>query len=735
MKIIRCINLRAITLFGAALFMAAGLLPGCRANASQPAMLTIADAPLTKGIARIGVNLENWTNYGAEQFSSNVIMNPGFEPTVDRAIVIVKTADASGFEDNADWLARPDGFWDGGSFEVLSGAAAGQSGRIAASTTRGGFAWFQTTQAAPQLAPGDAISVTRVQRAGVPANWWVQGDSKGLVAIDQSQHPANTSGDSSAKLSLRSGAATELDSYLAGHQRFLPITGRWRLSFWTRGTDGASLAVSFARITPPTAKIFVATNVAVAPQWKLTTADFDGRDGAADGPLKLSFAATGPASGSVWLTNVELGRIDDLKRGPWRSELIDTLRQLHPGYLRDLQSQLGDTLANRLAPIFARGPQRFVPDPGDTAQSFMYSVPDFLALCHTVGAQPWIVAPTTFYRAEFSGLGSYLAQAQAHYHFSEIVVEFGNENWNGVFRAAGIQNPLTMAQAANQAFKLLRQAAGPSTPLHLEINGQYAYTGPGGQALTATARADAVDVAPYYFYTLNATDPQEQALHAMLNPDDESRQLASLRTIARKLSKDIDIYEVNLSTTEGDAPPAQRNRYVAGMISGVSLANRLLEGMYAGVTRQLIYNLAQHEYGAHAGPVKLWGVTEELGMTGNFRPTGLALEMLNQAIEGDFYPVSFDEHGDGIRAAAFRSSRGWALALVSTNPVPLALLIKWPHEGARPAEMLSLSAANIFADNEERSEVSIHRSKLPPDADHLTVPGYGLIVLLPAGPT
>ena len=43
-------------------------------------------------------------------------MNPGFEPTIDRTIVIVKEANSTGFADDTPWLARSNGFWNGGSF-------------------------------------------------------------------------------------------------------------------------------------------------------------------------------------------------------------------------------------------------------------------------------------------------------------------------------------------------------------------------------------------------------------------------------------------------------------------------------------------------------------------------------------------------------------------------------------------------------------------------------------------
>lgn len=87
-----------------------------------PMRLLVQAQAAQRNVARIGINLGTWTSWGAEQLSSNVLMNPGFETTIDRAIVIVSHADGGGFEDDQSWLARPDGFWRGAHFDVRSGA-------------------------------------------------------------------------------------------------------------------------------------------------------------------------------------------------------------------------------------------------------------------------------------------------------------------------------------------------------------------------------------------------------------------------------------------------------------------------------------------------------------------------------------------------------------------------------------------------------------------------------------
>src|SRR5205085_11676081 len=130
--------------------------------------------------------------------------------------------------------------------------------------------------------------------------------------------------------------------------------------------------------------------------------------------------------GALLLDDVELGPVQT-EPFPFRVEVVKALEQLQPGYLRDWQGQLGDTLANLLAEPFARRASRYRPGNED---GFDYSLPDFLALCVRVQANPWVVIPTTFSDEELIGMGRFLAERATSDKFEEIVVEFGNENWN-----------------------------------------------------------------------------------------------------------------------------------------------------------------------------------------------------------------------------------------------------------------------------------------------------------------
>ncbi|HEY1851272.1 MAG TPA: hypothetical protein VGG60_09635 [Candidatus Binataceae bacterium] len=707
---------------------------------SQAATMHISAVAAIVDVPRIGMNLGSWTYYGAEQFSSNVLMNPGFEPTIDRAIVVVHDGNSNGFSDDSSWLGRPDNFWNGGTFQVRTGRSAGIYGSIASSRKSAGqgLPWFSTVEQSPTLAPGDVISVIRTQSTGAPANWWIPGSSTGYVAINSNDRRPGSPGRSVAQLTLRSGQPTEVVSYLDsmsgtdGAGKFLPVNGPWRLSFWSRAVTGTpTISLNFARIGPMSSFSFVSQTVTAASVWRRTVIDFTASDTGPAGTLALNFSASGVAGSEVRLDDVVLERLSDAP-GAFRAEVTDALRALHPSYLRDWQSQLGDTLANRLAGSFARSPSRYRPDSDGSQQLFLYSLPDFLALCARVGAQPWVVVPTTFYDSELAGLGTYLAQAQATYHFSEIVVEFGNENWNSDFRPAGIEDPAVMGQLAERAFSAIRRAAGPSVPLHFEINGQFVNPWIGQRALAQAPDADAIDVGSYFFHTLRADTDQSAAIASMMT-DDESLLIAQLADTTRPLGKDLDVYEVNLSTTEGNAPEAQRTPLIAGSVSGTALARRMILAMNAHVRRQCVWSLSQYDnfLSQSVGYMRLFGVTRDLAVTKSFRPTGLAVEMLNEAIGGDFHPVTVTG-AVGLTAAAFLSKAGWSLAIASSNSSVITVAWDFPTAANAPTRVQTLLSISPTTTNELQQKVEISRTGLADGQRNIAVPAYGLVVLLPA---
>jgi hypothetical protein len=701
-----------------------------------PIRLRVQASVAQHDVARIGVNLGTWTSWGAEQLSSNVLMNPGFNSTIDRAIVIVSHADKAGFEDDQTWLARPDGFWTNAEYDVRSGADAGRHGMLTGSRSKGrdGMPRYETDDAPAHLAPGDVVAITREHGdAGPPANWWIAGTSVGRVAIDLIERAPAGEGTGALDLKYGAGSPAEVSSYLdaitdrAG--KLLPVNGRWRLRFWSRAdTTAASLRITFGRIG---AAPFIDRAIEPSRIWQLTSIDFTGHDDEAPAAmLELRFSAGGSGAGRILIDDVGL-RAASPTDIAFRAEAIDVLRVLHPGYLRDWQGQLGDTLANRLAPDFARHPTRY--RPGDETQ-FSYSLPDFLDLCRRVGARPWVVVPVTFSDAELVGLGKYLAAQNASYRFDEIALEFGNENWNGIFRPAAIPDPATYGAVADRAFRLIREGAGPGPHLRMVVGGQYANPDLSARVIAHAPAADTLAIAPYFLYSLTAGMTDGQRLAALFEVP--AVNLPGSARAAAHSNKSLAVYEVNLHTTGGDAPESDRNSLVAGAAAGTALAWRIIQALDAGAGVQMAYVLAGFDASMESRRsfVRLWGITRDLAAAPRLRPTGLAIELLNQAIGGDFHGVS--STSTKISSAAFLDQRQWSAVVASSADAPLAVSIEFPAgpAGQLPQRLIRLESKSPFSTNETQIEVRLENSAVALDGHsiNLVMPPYGLVALVSA---
>lgn len=711
-------------------------------KASEEVHLSIEAEPKVKNVQRIGVNLGTWTSWGAEQLMANVLKNPGFEGLIDRAVVVVKWRGERRFTDDAGWLARPDGFWTGARYDVRTGPSAGALGRVVDSRRAGrdGLPEFITDEEAPPLTPGDIVTLTRQSDALLPTHWWIAADARGQVTTTPGQLRPGSSGKRALSLTVVAKRPAEVASYLdtVGERagKLLPVTGMWRLAFWCRAESGDStLDVEFRR---QGAVPFFSQTVMPERDWKQFVFTFNAVDSGAPAALALRFRASGE-QGRIFLDDVELAQASTVKEqeapSAFRAEVVEALRRLQPGYLRDWQGQLGDTLANRLAEPAARRASRYRPDGPDGAD-YGYSLPEFLDLCRQIGACPWIIVPTTFNDEDLVGLGQFLANRQLSDRFAEILLEFGNENWNAIFRPGGIAHPHAHGEAADRAFRKIRAGAGSEIPLRTVVNGQHANPPYALDFISSTPSADMLAVAPYFLLTLQAG--MSPALHLKeLFAGDEGR----LQTIAiglRNLKKEFALAEVNLHTLGGSAPPNERDRVTAGAAAGSALARTLLESLSLGVRRQCVYVLAGYDtsLGETPGLTKLWGIVRDMGATKRFRPTGLAVEMLNQAIRGDLHGVRDAEthSGQDLTVGTFRTTAGWSAALVSASPFTRIVTLHFPPSSAAlPRRALRLDTSDPEATNEEREEVRVFEENLTPKETtvSVTLPPWGLVVLLP----
>lgn len=700
--------------------------------------------PLVANVERIGMNLGHSTYWGAEQLRRNVLGNPGFEGIIDRALVRVAHVDHDRFSDDQTWLAREDGFWSGAAYEILTGAAAGARGVIFDSRAAGRHALPEliTDGLDDRLAPGDMVALTRIRDDLPPTHWWLPDNTNGRVQIDAARTAPKSPGRRSLSLTPLSGATLRLSSHLdtigARAGKLLPVEGPWLFSLWIHAETGDPPRVRILFRRHGSAPILDLT-LRPEPGWQRMEQRFDAVDTGPIGALELAIEVSGPGQvhlDDIWLgpsaaedeTATEGGGPAAPGASAFRPEVIAALMQLRPGYLRDWQGQLGDTLDNRLAEPHARRASRY--RPGNGAE-YGYGLPEFLDLSRSVGANPWLVMPTTFTTDEARRLGAWLAERIETDGFSDVLVEFGNENWNAIFRPAGIQDAAHHGTAADRLFTALEEGAGNHPALRRVVNAQHANPYSAGKVAAASTKADILAVAPYMLSRLDAAD-RDRALE-LLFADDSGRltEIVSRQPAEQELA----VYEVNLHTTRGDAAADDRAALVTGAASGPALAKRLLEAMALGARRQCVYTLAgfDTQLEGSSSLVPLFGVTRDLTRGDRLRPTGWAVALLNQVVGGDLHRAFITDEGTGLLVAPFRGPQGWSVAIVSDAPEPRRLTLRFPDtQSPRPTLGRVLDASDPFKGNETADEVrpqSLAVRTIGKDRIRVTVPAYSLVVL------
>lgn len=706
----------------------------------QSFSVRVETQPTVRNVSRIGVNLGVWTTWGAEQLMRNVVMNPGFEGRIDRTLIVVRRVEGTRFYDHDRGAVHPAGFWRGATYDVRTGLSAGRTGRVtdSGSDPRDGTPVFHTAEPLPELNAGDVVAVTLISDKDLPSHWRVPSSDEGLVSVAIGERRPGSPGVRAVALTRMRGQGGTIvaDLDMIAHQagKCLPVQGSWRLAFWTRGVGRhVRVLVRFRRHGSAPFK-----EMTIEPKgvWTRHVLNFEASDEGPAQSLELMFRAVG-ADGKVLLDDVELGA-RGIEQSGFRSEVVTALMQLRPGVLRDWQDQLGDTLDNRLAGPFARRATRYRPG-GEAHLNFHYGLVEFLDLCRQLKATPWIILPTTWSDEEWERAGRFLAQRVKSDGFAEIIVEFGNENWNAIYRPASFPQTASHGDAAGRAVRLMRASAGLDSPIHFVVNGQHANPDAALAVMHAAPEADGLAIAPYFMHRVEAGLSLAARLHALFASDDG--RLVRIAEETRRAGKELVVSEVNVHATEGSASPAERLGVTAGAVAGSALGKRLLEGLAAGVRWQNVWVFAGYEAVANEGAsrVPLWGIIRDLGVTPRWRPTGLAVLLLNEAMSGDFHAVRGDRQSKGpqMTMAAFHSPRGWAVIAVSSESTTVRAVVHLPELPAArlPDSLLVLDADGPEATNEERERVSLRVTALKSETAsvEIIVPPYGMVVALPTG--
>lgn len=643
----------------------------CLASSSTdmlPTNIAIGPEVLEPSVKRLGINLNFQNFHDSGQMTKNLLSrNPGFEGEIYQSTIRCASGSASTCVDDDANSVWPAGFWKGASAEFFYGAARGRMTTIttytAANKTTGGTFAFSSNGVAP--ATGDYMIVRMRVPGGATSGWWPTTTGMASIGTNTSDLPPGTLGRQTASVSAPSPSDyAMLAAYFDGTngRSFLLLNGTFQLSFKAKGTNGShAIAVNVARLGLST---YLNETVILTDTWTTYNLKFTAAEsGSALAAVAVKFSTVG--QDAFLMDDVSLTQTDSdpLNTTVFRDPVVNALKTLKPGVLRFWAGQLGDTLDNLIVPPEGRqraGYSAFSAEQDDIS----YGLPEFLQLCETVGAEPWVVVPSTFNTVDAANLIEYLAGSTSTSYgviraaaghpgpwtssFAKIHLEFGNEAWNSMFKGGSIEYSAPYGQRAQAIFGAMRRsgAFAPSA-FDLVIGGQAAWAGRNQEIQNNCNNNDTFTLAPYMMNTVDSYS-NIQDLYGPTFAEPEAFQspngvaegvtggLMLLNQQALKASSHpvpLSLYEVNLSPLSGAITPAALNSYASSLGAGLGVIDTMLQQMRQGVLVQNLFALSQYEFLRSDGKtVFLWGSVVDMGVTDRRRPQFLAVELANEAI-------------------------------------------------------------------------------------------------------
>ena len=571
-----------------ALLVVSAASPGPAQTTSEATMgitrLRVTSDVILANVTRLGVNLGEHNFYDSGQMLKNLLSrNPEFAGMTFRTIFHCDAGGASSCVDMSPGIQFPAEFWNGASYELLEGSEAGQRGKVTRSAAA--YRGYSLTLSSgvgvgvgAGAGAGDWIAVEKNVPDDPGAGWWPTMHGGARLEREHTDLPPGVPVHQTLKIDASgTGQSVDLNAYFdsTAARSFVHLRGRYRLSFRAKVVAGAkTMHLHVCRLVPGLRR-YVDKDVHLTPAWAEYSEEFTANETALPaGAVETGFTVSG---GSVLLSDVALEPVvgDASNHTAFRDEVVETLRELHPGVMRLMEGDagLGSTVDNLLVSPAARERSGYLASfkPSDDVA---VGIPEFLELCREIGAEPWIVAPTAMSLKETRELAEYLAGpattqggalrvaagrrepwTQA---FRTIHIEVGNETWNPDFRGEAIEDPAAYGRRANAVFAAFRAAAGPALAQFDLVVGTHAFDPDRNAALLAAAPlANSLAIAPYLMRSVTEWANDDQLYGPLLaQPEQMSREGFVAAAAQSAGGRQLAVYEVNLHTTAGTAPEA-----------------------------------------------------------------------------------------------------------------------------------------------------------------------------------
>lgn len=746
------------------------------AVAQGPTVINISPVILHENVIRLGMNLGSQTNFDSQQILKNLISeNPGFEGRQWQTVLRCNDVTPTSCTDSGGW---PEGFLDGGTYEVLTGAAAGETGTILHTTGRDTIS-VQFAERTKPLGRGDYIAVRKVLKGDGAAGWNKYTANGATISTEYDDLSPRTPGSQALRINASGNGLASLSTLFdaIGSRSYVQMHGPYRIRFRAKVLSGNnSVNVSVRRIG--SAGSFCDRTVPLSNTWQDYTLDFDAQESPrAVGAVMFVF---GVDKTDLLLDDVSLEEATS-NGTAFRDAVVATLQRLNPGVLRYMDSSLnfGSSLDNMIAPAEAR--QRS----GFNAYSTSTGGPpiglhDFLVLCEKLGTEPWYTMQigmstqeaanimeylggpvTTKYGAARAALGHPLPWTQT---FPRIHLEYGNEAWNTAFAGAAIADSDAYASRTNVIFQTIRSSKWYS-PDHFNLiaDSQAVYPGRTVELLKTMRAADMIDIAPYLFNTFADDSSIEHIFGPMLAQpqvlDDTVsgyvQQQAHVTAVAEH-PVHLAVYEVNTSTTSGTVKQASIDATVPSLGAGLAVIDHeLLMLRDLGITLQNTYQLGHGDFpfnnttGIKNETTPTWSAVVDMGgATNRVKPVFLAQQLANEAIRSKMLTTSISgdnptwnqphsanddvdgEHIRELQTFAFADTAGTTLIVLNlsrTSARTVGLAGACAPQGKVKVQMLT---SGKITDNNELQEnvktVTREEQNVVPGTSVFTLPPFSM---------
>lgn len=718
---------------------------------------------------RVGINIGSYDQYGAAQYMRNLIPNPGFE-AAEKAMLFLADPNVSTGKRvqphrwDGIWNGHPNGHWDGGRFEVLSGAQKGRTGIIERFAIEGGKYTFYLSGNGPKFNEKDVI-VVRKSFDG----YYTETPTPHHTAEPREKRPGSPGLQALriASSGWNPGFAVPFDSFgrdgdtTAGKLNI--VEGVWKFELWVKPTQpGQVVEIKFLRHRE---NIFFNEQFQLHQGWQKIERKFFVAPGI-DAPISyghnpLAFEVRVASNdGDILIDDAEIARIDTQYNTAFSDRFINLLRDLNPGVLRNWGHQFGNSLDNQLAEPWARKTSDFNPKDAIPVK-FHYSLHEFLELNRVVGSEPYYVIPPTWSNGELQNLIAYLsAPAGSHPYankraamgqhapwtsvFTKIHLEYGNEMWGGntsgdPFSGATLWDGYHVGEVGGERLNVMRRAPYfQEYKMNLILGGQAGFSERQMEIEATSSSHNSIGVAPYFASHIDTFGNKSELVMATL-----ARPMQQVQTYGKMYrsnnyvqtnGNELVIYELNSHLTHGPMPIQQRNEFLTGLNMGLLMPLHMLTYQAElGVRTQAAFTALQYSWllpRKYNERAKLWGLLRDSESTQRKRPAWLGMEIINNAIRGDFVETRqsglnptwtqrpMNEITEPIQVPivqsfAFKSSnRGYAVVLFNLDlGKQQNVELRLPFAPSTQATVETLTGTHIFANNEDAENVRINSEK------------------------